>query len=65
MVRDYLGHRPPSGGHVWAPLRAVGAIVNIPGGDAMYVSSLCLYHSQGPSDLNVGLLSHVAAALEV
>eukprot|EP00959_Pyramimonas_sp_CCMP1952_P301241 6302884-Pyramimonas_sp.AAC.1 len=30
----------------------------------MYVSSLYLYHSQGLSDMNVGRLSHVAAALE-
>eukprot|EP00959_Pyramimonas_sp_CCMP1952_P260186 5440029-Pyramimonas_sp.AAC.1 len=65
MVRSFLGLRPPSGGHVLIPHRAVGAIINIPGGDSVYVSSLYLHHSQGLSDSNVSLLSHVAAALEV
>eukprot|EP00959_Pyramimonas_sp_CCMP1952_P383454 8035314-Pyramimonas_sp.AAC.1 len=65
MVRHCLGLRPPSGGRVLIPHRAAGAIVNIPGGEALYVSSLYLYYSQGLSDLNIGLLSHVAAALEV
>ncbi|CAK0790732.1 unnamed protein product [Prorocentrum cordatum] len=59
---------PPSarsaGGHVLVPHRVVGAIVNIPGGDALYVASAYLHHSQGLSDLNLRLLSHVAAALE-
>eukprot|EP00959_Pyramimonas_sp_CCMP1952_P383201 8029549-Pyramimonas_sp.AAC.1 len=64
MVLGSLGPRPPSGGRFLFPRMAVGAIVNIPGGDAVYVSSIYMYHSQRLSDQNVGLLSHVAAALE-